>query len=96
MSLCAGPVVAVRRLFNVRGGLVKFHALYAKEIEMGDIADMMLDGTLCEQCGVYIGKAVDHTRLCCACERENQPRKALPEKGVYRDARGNPTKGKKR
>lgn len=37
---------------------------------MGDIADMMLDGTLCEQCGVYLGNAVDHPRLCPGCQRD--------------------------
>lgn len=37
---------------------------------MSDIADMMLDGTLCEQCGVYLGNAVGHTRLCRGCQRD--------------------------
>ena len=49
---------------------------------MGDIADMMLDGTLCEGCGVYIeeeGHGVP--RYCYACAREtNAP--ALRDMGL--------------
>jgi hypothetical protein len=38
---------------------------------MGEVADMMLDGTLCEGCGVYIdGEADGIPRLCTYCERE--------------------------
>lgn len=39
---------------------------------MGDIADMMLDGTLCEGCGVYIeGDADGFPRYCSAqCRRD--------------------------
>lgn len=40
---------------------------------MGEIADMMLDGTLCEACGVYIDSpAPGHPRYCsrvCAADR---------------------------
>lgn len=39
---------------------------------MGDIADMMLDGTLCEGCGVFLGEASGHVRYCskqCANDR---------------------------
>jgi hypothetical protein len=38
---------------------------------MGDIADMMLDGTLCERCGVYIEAKDDGAcvpRLCEDCQ----------------------------
>lgn len=38
--------------------------------KMGDIADMMLDGTLCEQCGCYIGESVGYPRLCEDCQAE--------------------------
>lgn len=32
---------------------------------MGEIADMMLDGTLCEGCGVYLeGEANGYPRYC--------------------------------
>lgn len=34
---------------------------------MGDIADMMLDGDLCEGCGEYIGPGDGYRRLCSAC-----------------------------
>ena len=39
---------------------------------MGDIADMMLDGTLCEMCGVYLeGEADGFPRYCSAqCARD--------------------------
>ena len=36
---------------------------------MGEIAEMMLDGTLCEQCGVYMGDATDFPRLCPSCAK---------------------------
>lgn len=32
---------------------------------MGEIADMMLDGTLCEHCGTFIGNPVGYPRYCC-------------------------------
>lgn len=41
---------------------------------MGEVADMMLDGTLCEGCGVYVGGTEhDIPLLCghCAKERRN-------------------------
>ena len=45
---------------------------------MGDVADMMIDGTLCEGCGVYLegdddGKAWGFPRLCrdCALDRKD-------------------------
>lgn len=35
---------------------------------MGDIADMMLDGTLCEGCGVYLeGESFGVPRYCSDC-----------------------------
>ena len=34
---------------------------------MGDIADMMLDGTLCEQCGEFIGEPCGYSILCKDC-----------------------------
>ncbi len=38
---------------------------------MGEIADMMLDGTLCECCGVYIdyGDADGFPRYCEGCKQ---------------------------
>lgn len=34
---------------------------------MGEIADMILDGTLCQECGAFIGEAVDYPRSCNSC-----------------------------
>jgi hypothetical protein len=34
---------------------------------MGEIADMMLDGVLCETCGEYIGDEVGFPRRCASC-----------------------------
>jgi len=39
---------------------------------MGDVADMMLDGTLCEGCGVYLGEAVDYPRRCKRCQKDQR------------------------
>lgn len=32
---------------------------------MGDIAEMMLDGTLCCDCGAFIGEPVGYPVSCC-------------------------------
>jgi len=39
---------------------------------MGDVADMMLDGTLCEGCGVFLDDlgGVGFPRLCGGCARD--------------------------
>lgn len=37
---------------------------------MGEIREMMLDGTLCELCGVYLGDAVEFPRFCHHCARD--------------------------
>lgn len=39
---------------------------------MGEIADMMLDGTLCERCGEYLGEAVGFPVICAACQRDER------------------------
>ena len=39
---------------------------------MGEIAEMMLDGTMCQQCGEYIGEPVGYPIYCENCESENQ------------------------
>lgn len=38
---------------------------------MGDIADMMLDGTLCQYCGVFIGSDNDCPTSCGCDETED-------------------------
>jgi len=37
---------------------------------MGEIVEMILEGILCEHCGVYIGEPVGHVRYCEDCEEE--------------------------
>jgi hypothetical protein len=37
---------------------------------MGEFADMRLDGTACEACGVILGDAVGYVRYCKNCQRE--------------------------
>ncbi len=37
---------------------------------MGDIADMMLDGTLCEGCGVYLGSDLGVPGYCASCRSD--------------------------
>ena len=37
---------------------------------MGEIADMMLDGTLCEWCGAYLGEGDGFTRRCDGCKKD--------------------------
>jgi len=38
---------------------------------MGEIADAMINGELCEQCGVYIGAGDGYPRLCAGCAEED-------------------------
>lgn len=35
---------------------------------MGEISDMMLDGTLCAGCGEYIGSDAGHPVYCSTCQ----------------------------
>lgn len=37
---------------------------------MGEIAEMMLDGTLCEGCGEFIGEPCEFPRLCAGCAKD--------------------------
>ena len=37
---------------------------------MGEIADMMLDGTLCERCGEYLGTDNGYPTYCASCANE--------------------------
>jgi hypothetical protein len=39
---------------------------------MGEIADMMLDGYLCEGCGVYMGGSFGGPRRCSGCKQEER------------------------
>jgi len=61
---------------NALDGLAKLAARSGGEKRMTnqgqlsspEIADMHLDGTLCEQCGEYLGDPVGYPRLCKGCE----------------------------
>lgn len=50
---------------------------------MGDAADALLDGTMCERCGEYIDDGEDppgYPRLCGGCAQEvSQDRKVRPK-----------------
>lgn len=39
---------------------------------MGEIADAMLDGTLCEGCGVYLGEATGYSIKCQDCRPQRK------------------------
>lgn len=56
---------------------------------MGEYAEMMLDGTLCESCGDYIGADNDCPAQCRACvieaaEEEKQLKKQKESKQCYK------------
>ena len=42
---------------------------------MGEIADAMIDGELCQECGVYIGPATGYPRSCSDCKPRKRKRK---------------------
>lgn len=39
---------------------------------MGEIAEAMLDGTMCSQCGEYLGSDAGYPILCASCKREER------------------------
>lgn len=43
---------------------------HSEERRMGDIAEMILEGILCEFCGVYLGEGQGFPDNCKACEGE--------------------------
>lgn len=52
---------------------------------MGDIADMMLDGTLCEGCGEYLGEGDGFPQRCPGCGGESR-RAARPSRTQRQNA----------
>lgn len=45
---------------------------------MGDVADMMLDGTLCEGCGVYLENSLgEFPQRCASCSLDSSATSAL-------------------
>lgn len=49
---------------------------------MGEVAEMMLDGTLCQFCGVYIGEDVGFPVTCPDC-KEPMPSRAMRTGGGW-------------
>lgn len=48
---------------------------------MGEIAEMMLDGTLCQMCGVYMGDAGNGYPVTCAsCQDPPKRREKKPKR----------------
>ena len=49
---------------------------------MGEIAEMMLNGDMCEQCGEWIGDGdgPGYPGLCAGCRRETRPYSSKPHK----------------
>lgn len=40
------------------------------QLTPSEVVDLHTDGTLCNQCGIYMGEAVGYARLCGGCEIE--------------------------
>ena len=40
---------------------------------MGEVVEMMLDGTLCEGCGVYLGPSRGYPVRCKTCKDDDAP-----------------------
>lgn len=61
---------------------------------MGDVADMMLDGTLCEGCGEYLGSDNGYPTYCGDCAKENkkQEKEQTKKSNIERNARQEKTK----
>lgn len=47
---------------------------------MGEIAEMMLEGVLCEGCGEYMGDGDGFPTRCAACRRDEKSTVTLPTK----------------
>lgn len=47
---------------------------------MGEIAEMMLDGTLCSQCGSYLGVDAGYPVSCCEPEPWQEPLPQSPRR----------------
>jgi hypothetical protein len=46
---------------------------------MGEIADMMIEGDMCPQCGEYLGTGNGFPTLCPACRGNSKPNKSNNE-----------------
>jgi len=56
---------------------------------MGDVADMMLTGVLCQQCGEFIGEECGYPKSCSICGAEEIYTRKLLQKSenIARNAR---------
>ena len=50
---------------------------------MGEVAEMMLEGTLCASCGVYLGRDNGYPEYCHDCEKENAVAKKAERRAAY-------------
>lgn len=57
---------------------------------MGEITEMILDGILCELCGVYIGNACGYTRKCVNCTKTSQKKRTKKTRSLEKKKNGNP------
>ena len=46
---------------------------------MGEMADYMINGDDCQECGMYIGPGDGYPRTCGACRRDRKREAALPK-----------------
>lgn len=46
---------------------------------MGEVAEAMLDGTLCQKCGGHAGEPIGFPRDCNDCRRENNKRRGIAQ-----------------
>jgi len=53
---------------------------------MGDIAELMIEGVLCETCGDYLGGPTGFPRRCSACRGEASPPKPRRQRRTERMA----------
>ena len=63
---------------------------------MGDVADMMINGDLCTECGVYISDGDGYPRRCRDCRggrKDNKSKSRGSETGKHRRYRGRANKG---
>ena len=49
---------------------------------LSEMVELMLDGIVCEECGVVLGEPVGHPRRCAACERSQQQDEYAEEREV--------------
>ena len=53
---------------------------------MGEIADMMLDGTCCASCGEFMGDGDGFAVYCEECSEDSEPFDSNDAKGFFGDA----------